>query len=289
MDLETKTRNYSRRTIDNYRLAVKRYFVSVSDPRDIVNPERIKEYLVGLAETSGYNPSTINIHRCALTFYAKEVLKREDVGFEVPRMKEPRTLPKVYSLQEVERIILGARNIKHRLLLMLTYGCGLRLNEVRNIRIRDVEYERGILMVRRGKGAKDRAVNLDENLIAELKYFLRGRDVSEYLFLSQLSHERLSVRTVGKIYENACDTAGVARKGGIHTLRHSFATHLLEGGISLRYIQELLGHQSSKTTEIYTHVSKDSIRKVRSPISKLKLPHLMMRLGKADSQLDYTE
>jgi integrase/recombinase XerD len=185
-------------------------------------------------------------------------------------MKTGRQLPKVYSEQQVEQIIKAPASLKHRLVLMLAYGCGLRLEEVRTVRSGDFDFDKILLRLRCGKGRKDRIVMLDPVIAETAQGFLKHRTVG-HLFTRDGSSEPLDRRTISKIFDNACAKAGVPKLGGIHTLRHSFATHLLEHGTDLRYIQELLGHASSKTTEIYTHVSARVIGNIKSPISNLKL------------------
>ena len=185
-------------------------------------------------------------------------------------MKTGRPLPKVYSEQQVEQILKAPANLKHRLILMLAYGCGLRLEEVRTIRSGDFDFAKKLLRLRRGKGQKDRIVMLDPVITETVQAFLKHRPEG-FLFTRNGSDDLLDRRTISKIFDNACAKAGVPKLGGIHTLRHSFATHLLEHGTDLRYIQELLGHASSKTTEIYTHVSARVIGNIKSPISNQNL------------------
>ena len=186
-------------------------------------------------------------------------------------MKTGRQLPKVYSEQEIEKLILSLENPKHRLLLMIAYGCGLRLEELRTLKTADFDFDKNILRLQQGKGRKDRIIMLDPVIRNQVEMHMRLNPGSNYLFISNQTKELLTRRTVSKIFDNACAKADIPKLGGIHTLRHSFATHLLEHGTDLRVIQELLGHSSSKTTEIYTHVSTKVIGKVQSPIAHLSL------------------
>jgi integrase/recombinase XerD len=172
------------------------------------------------------------------------------------------------------RFAKGAEsNLKHRLILMLAYGCGLRLNEIRHLKREDIERDRAVITVRQGKGKKDRIIMLDEALRPALDAYLKKGAGRVWLFEGYDPGQMISSRTIGLIFDHACQKAGVAKKSRIHGLRHSFATHLLEQGTDLRYIQELLGHNSSKTTEIYTHVSKAAITRIRSPLAKIELRH----------------
>ena len=204
-------------------------------------------------------------------FFYLNVLKFKIPVESLPHMKTGRSLPKVYSEQEVEKILSCETNQKHRLILMLAYGCGFRLSELRYLKKIDVQMDRDLIVVRQGKGKKDRVVMLDPVIKSEIEYNLKMTPCKNYLFEGYASGKALTKSTISKVYQNACQKAGIQIQGGIHTLRHSFATHLLEHGTDLRYIQELLGHTNSKTTEIYTHVSAKIISKIRSPVAHLNL------------------
>jgi len=263
-------RNYSHRTIRNYCDIVSTYFDWLNDssePEDMA----IKQYILYLKDTKRLSPKTINLHLAALRFYYTEILKKLIPLENVPRMKVSKSLPKVYSEQQIERLIQSTINPKHRLLLMLAYGCGLRLEELRTLKISDFDLDKKLLRLCFGKGKKDRVLMLDQAIVDEVKIIMQERPTQEEVFLSEKTNQLLNRRTVAKIFENACDKAKIPRLGGIHTLRHSFATHLLEQGTDLRYIQKLLGHSSTKTTEIYTHVSAKVIAKIPSPLSRITL------------------
>jgi site-specific recombinase XerD len=152
---------------------------------------------------------------------------------------------------------------------MLTYGCGLRLEEVCMLKPADIGLDRKVVWIRKGKGKKDRMVMLDDTLAPYVESWLKNGCGKTYFFEGYTPGNHLSKRTIEKIYTNSCEKQGIDAQGGIHSLRHSFATHLLEQGVDLRYIQELLGHASSKTTEIYTHVAAHKIVAIRSPIAGL--------------------
>jgi site-specific recombinase XerD len=155
-------------------------------------------------------------------------------------------------------------------MLFLAYGCGLRLSEIRELEKSWIDFDRKDIRVI-GKGRKTRVVMIDDFIFEAIKkYIHENKTGKKFLFEGLYPGEMISKRTISKVYYNACEKAEIARKGGIHTLRHSFATHLLENGVDLRYIQTLLGHSSSKTTEIYTHVSPEAVRKIKSPIASLK-------------------
>jgi site-specific recombinase XerD len=264
LELELKARNYSRRTLENYRAASYHFLKWLAKEPTERDSDTIKQYQLFLKEKKHYSPRTVNLATAAIVFIYNEVLGIPISRSSLPRMKTGRALPKVYSQQDVEKIILGARNIKHRTMLTLAYACGLRISELRYLRPADIDLERNIVWVRRGKGEKDRAVMLDASIKPELEAFLKSGRGKTFLFEGYEPGKPLTTMTISKIYKHSCENAGIAPLGGIHTLRHSFATHLLEHGTDLRYIQELLGHASSKTTEIYTHVSSRIISRIRS-------------------------
>ena len=234
----------------------------------------IQRYQLFLKEKKNYAPRTINLVSAALLFFYSKVLKILFSKDNLPRMKTGRALPKVYSHEEIQRILLATQNPKHRLLLMFAYGCGMRLGELRYLKREDIELDRNVINIRQGKGKKDHVIMLDEVLKPEIISFFKTGAGHTWVFEGQISGQMISARTIELVFDHACHKAGVLKKGGIHTLRHSFATHLLEQGTDLRYIQELLGHSSSKTTEIYTHVSNAAITRIRSPLAKLNLQHI---------------
>jgi site-specific recombinase XerD len=164
----------------------------------------------------------------------------------------------------------GERNLKHKAMLMLAYGCGLRLGEIHGLQVGFVNFDEN-LVYPFGKGCKQRQVPLPAMLKPILSKFCINREISRPAFINDYDGGQLCDRTVQKVFENACERAGIQRQGGIHSLRHTFATHMLDAGYSLRVIQELMGHASSKTTEIYTHVSVQLIQSVKSPLDTVQV------------------
>jgi len=265
-----KLRNYSYRTVCNYGRAVAAYLDFLQRLPGSGDSKKVEEYLVNLKTVQELAPRTVNLAAAALAFFYRVVVSAESVMGRIPRMKPGRSLPNVYSLEEVERIINAAENPKHRLLIIMAYGCGLRLAEIAALKPEDIRWDRGVVLIH-GKGSKERQVPMDPSLAAELKEYCVKRGGSKYLFEGRAAGVPYPRRTIEKIYDNSVTAAGVCRRGGIHTLRHSCATHMLEQGISLRHIQEFLGHSSVKTTQVYTHVSSVEMGKIRSPIASLKL------------------
>ena len=268
---ELKLRNYSRQTSKNYIAAVSCYLERLNREPAAGDAPEIRNHQLYLKEQRGQSPRTVNLSTAAIQFFYLELLKLPLDASSLPRMKTGRSLPEVYSEAEVEKILSAEQNSKHRLMLMIAYGCGLRLSELRYLKREDIYIDRDLIKVRQGKGKKDRTVMLDPAMKGEIVQYMKGYQSKVFLFEGYTPGTPLTKTTISKVYHHACQKAGIACRGGIHTLRHSFATHLLEHGTDLRYIQELLGHSSSKTTEIYTHVSAKVISKIRSPIAHLNL------------------
>jgi len=265
-----RVRNYSRRTETNYAAFVKKFLAhTVKQPAQITK-EDVQTYLLQLRHEGNLAPRTVNLAAAAIQFFLREVVGLASAIEGIPRMKPGRSLPAVYALAEVERMLNATDNPKHRLLLMIVYGCGLRLEEATRLRPRDVQWQRGLLRIH-GKGAKDRDVPLEPFVAEALRAHLAASPDLVYVFEGADPGQPYSRRTISKIYEHACANAGVPKRGGIHSLRHSFATHHLEQGTDLRHIQTVLGHANVKTTMIYTHVNSDALAKIRSPIANLKL------------------
>ncbi len=266
---EINVRNLSSNTLKNYMAGVTQFLdrLTVESSKDWI--KAFKDHLIYLRDERKLAATTINLYANSIRFFIEEVLDIRPGEDILIKMKTDKTLPKVHSLESIKKIINAPSNFKHRLILMVTYGCGLRLSEVHSLRRENIDFDRKVVTIRKGKGKKDRVVMLDDALAELLKSWMNSGCGKEFLFEGYTEGEPLSRRTIEKIFENACIKAEIDSRGGIHSLRHSFATHLLEQGTDLRYIQELLGHASSKTTEIYTHVAIHKIVTIRSPIGGL--------------------
>lgn len=187
---------------------------------------------------------------------------------DIPRPKKKQTLPKMLTKEEVRKIINAVENPKHKLMLKICYGMGLRVSEVASLKLSDISSAEKTVLIEQGKGKKDRIVILPDSTLAELReYYLEYRP-KVYLFEGQYGGA-YSIRSIQAVFKRAMDKAGVKKKIGIHGLRHSFATHLLETGTDIRFIQELLGHNSIKTTQVYTHVTDVSKANIKSPLDTL--------------------
>lgn len=266
---QMKLRNFSRATMDNYSEAVLKYLEWLKRKPSEKDRPCVERFLIEQKNETGLSARTVNLEAAAIAFFYRAVAGHPGVVDRLPRMKPGKTLPQVYSEQEVAALLSSVSNHKHRCILMLAYGCGLRLSEITYLRPRDIEWDRTVIRIR-GKGSKDRIVPLDETLQNELRQHLSTVSAKTYVFESDQTGKALSKRTIEKTYENALNAAGIKKRGGIHTLRHSFATHLHEQGTDIRHVQAVLGHSSIKTTQIYTHVSTTQISRIISPLSRLK-------------------
>lgn len=265
---ELLSRKYSYRTVKSY-LYYNRNFQSFvnKDPHNVTDSD-IKDYLLYLAEEKQSATSTLNQAINALKFYYGSMLKRKFV-YEVKRPRKDKKLPIVLSKEEVAKILNSVDNVKHKAILMLVYSAGLRVGEVVRLRPEDVDSKRMLIHIKGSKGRKDRYTLLSEKALDILRLYWREYKPEKWLFEGFRDGRCISIRTIQAIFEHAKEKAGIRKDVTVHSLRHSFATHLLEGGTDLRYIQELLGHAHSKTTEIYTHVSTKSLGKIKSPLDGL--------------------
>jgi integrase/recombinase XerD len=260
---------YSPRTNESY-LALLEYFFRYfngKDPLEITGNE-VSEFIHEFIINQGYSGSYQNQMISAIkTFY--KISGRKKFSFEIlERPRRSRALPKVFSKDEVKRILNATKNNKHKLLLWMIYSCGLRRSEVTNIRLSDLDRERGILHIKEGKGRVDRIVPISAKVWEKIDEYLESYGPAEYLFEGQ-GGGKYSSESVYRVFKTALHNAGIKKDVGVHSLRHSYATHLHETGLDIRYIQELLGHKSTRTTEIYTHVSRRNLISVRSPIEDL--------------------
>lgn len=259
---------YSSQTVKTYRHHVERFFryTTTADARQEPQ-ELIRNYLLELIEKEKVSRAYHSQAVSAIKFLYKRVLHEEGLSKDIPRPPKERTLPTVLSKEEVQRIFAAVNNIKHKAILMLTYSAGLRVSEVVALKLKDIDEDRKMIHIRGAKGKKDRYTILSEVALAIInKYRMLNNQFNEYLFPGQLGEGHISIRSVEHIIQQAVEKIGIKKTVTVHTLRHSFATHLLEMGTDLRYIQELLGHSSPKTTEIYTHVSTRDICRIRSPL-----------------------
>ncbi len=258
----------SQKTVKAYTGHVKRLAKYYGKPVDQLDSVQVEEYLLSLVQDAGYAASSVNQAEAALKFLYREVLRQCEVVVNLPRMKQEKKLPDILTKQEVRQIISSVRNLKHRSMLAMAYSSGLRVGEVVRLTIKDVDSKRMLLHVRQSKGKKDRYTVLSAKALALLRDYARQYKPTEWLFEGAQPGKHISERAAQKVFEGACKKVGVIKDVSIHSLRHAFATHLLENGTDLRYIQELLGHSSPKTTEVYLHVTVSHISGIESPLDR---------------------
>jgi site-specific recombinase XerD len=231
----------------------------------------IREYLAQMASSGQVSPGYCRGARAVLVTLYETILKQPGRVADLPRMKRPKQLPIVLSAEEIVRIIKVTRNLKHKALLTTAYGAGLRVGEVVRLKRGDVDFDRMQVRVTAGKGAKDRYTLLARIAAKSLLEYIAAFKPQLWLFPGDDSTDHLSERAAQHVFEDAKKRAGITKKVTFHSLRHSFATHLHESGVGLRYIQELMGHDSIETTERYTHVTPEGKERIESPLDKLKL------------------
>jgi site-specific recombinase XerD len=216
--------------------------------------------------------ATVNQVFNALRFLYVELYKMPFAIGSIPRPRKEKRLPVVLDKSEALRIFDAVENLKHKTILMLIYSAGLRVGEAVRLRIEDVDSTRRLIHLKGAKGKKDRYTLLSDVVLERLREYYKEYKPKEYLFEGAVGRKHLAERSVQSVFERAAKAAGIRKPVSVHSLRHSFATHLLESGVDLRYIQELLGHSSSKTTEVYTHVSQKTLGKIVSPLDSALSP-----------------
>lgn len=266
---DMELRGFSPRTKQTYLDWVWRLSKHNGKSPDLLGDEEIRDFLHYLLKARKAKQSTVNQAYSAFRFFYKITLEREWNEEKTPRSKQPKKLPVVLSMEEIEKIFKNTNNLKHKAILMTIYSGGLRRDEAVNLKIEDIDSKRMMIKVF-GKGSKDRYTLLGEKALDILRAYWKIYQPTSYLFPSSTKDRHIDASTVGKVLKKSIELSNIHKKATLHTLRHSFATHLLESGADIYYIQKLLGHSSVKTTEIYLHVAKRDIVKIKSPIDLLK-------------------
>ena len=265
-----KSQRYSPNTIKTYTEALGVFFQFHSNKA----PEKLEiediihfntGYILRKNLSASYQNQVIN----AIKLFYRNRFKRFMNLDNIQRPRREKRLPNVLSKQEIKAILEAPTNLKHRALLSLIYACGLRRSEVLNLTLKDVLSDRNLLFIRQSKGKKDRVVPISHKIIEMLRDYYKAFKPKTWLFEGQYTGEQYSERSLQLVLKQALQKAGNKKPVSLHWLRHSYATHLLESGTDLRYIQELLGHSSSRTTEIFTHVSTQNLQQIRSPFDDL--------------------
>jgi integrase/recombinase XerD len=260
-------KRYSESTIRTYSAYFKDFIYYFKDlVLDDITKEEINDYMGYLIQHEQISASEQNQRINAIKFYFDKILEREKLLYSIDRPRKRNSLPSVLSKNEVKQIIKHCNNLKHRCILALIYSAGLRRSELINLKISDIATERGLIKITDAKGKKDRYTLLSTPLLDQLREYYKKHRPQFWLFEGNSPRSQYSATSIGNILREAAKRAQINKRVTPHMLRHSFATHLLEQGTDLRYIQELLGHESSKTTEIYTHVTNRNIGKIKNPL-----------------------
>lgn len=260
---ELKLRKYSPKTIKAYLACVANYLKFKKNDYGIVDVDSIKQYLLSQID-KGMSSQTTNQSLQAINFFCWNVLKfsgKIDIRFA----KTPSKLPIVLSRNEIQSILASINNEKHKLMIALAYSGGFRVSEIINLKIKDINLEELTIHIKGAKGNKDRITIFPEKLVKDIGKLISNNTSDSYVFISERGG-KLTERTAQKVFENALKKTDIKKDATFHSLRHSFATHLLENGVDVRYVQELLGHQNIRTTQIYTHVTNPSIKNIKSPL-----------------------
>ena len=260
-----KNRRYSENSIRQYIKYIKELKTKLKCNFCDLKKEEISLYIYEtcLTKSSSYQNQLVNA--------VKLILKVNMLEFDITKIERPKNakeLPTVLSKEEVFKLLSEVKNFKHKMILSIIYSAGLRVSEAVNLEIKDINEDRMLINIRAAKGKKDRVVVLSEKILNMFKNYKKEYKPSKYVFEGEKG-EKYSIRSIQSIFTKAKKNTGINKDATVHSLRHIYATHLLEGGTDLRYIQELLGHSSSKTTEIYTHVSKKAIQNIKSPIDDI--------------------
>lgn len=258
--------NYSRNTIKSYTRIIQALFLFFKRiPLQNLGQKELHEYLLHLSHEEK-SPQTISLTANAINFLYTQIYNKKDFK-KLKHPKKSKKLPVVLTRKQIRLLLTQVINSKHKLILMLAYSAGLRVSEVVNLRIRDIDCEEKTVMIRQGKGKKDRISILADKLIIDLKTMTNNKSGDLYLFESNRGG-KLTRETLQKVFHKAFAKSGIKTQATFHSLRHSFATHLLENGTDIRYVQKLLGHSNIRTTQLYTQVTNPALKKIISPLDQ---------------------
>ena len=260
---ELKLRNYSRKTIKSYLGCLADYFRFSKVINKNPDIAKIKEFLLA-KQDAGQSSQTTNVHLHAIKYFYHEIMKSSS-SIDIKFAKTPNKLPAVLSRHDIKRILDAVSNEKHHLMISLAYAGGLRVSEITSLKVKDVNLDDLTIHLKGVKGNKDRITIFPEKLRVKIEKIIGGKGGNDFVFESERGG-KLSERTAQKIFENALYKTGIKKEATFHSLRHSFATHLLENGVDVRYVQELLGHANIRTTQIYTKVTNPALKKIKSPL-----------------------
>jgi len=260
---ELRLRKYSPKTVKSYVACVAEYLHAKQKDFNSVDVDFIKKYLLSKVD-KGFSSQTTNQHLQAINFFCWNVLKYQG-KIDIRFAKNPSKLPIVLSRDEIQSILAEINNEKHNLMIAVAYAGGLRVSEIINLKVKDINLAELTIHIKGAKGNKDRITILPEKLVKNIEKLISNKNSDEYVFASERGG-KLTERTAQKVFAQALKKAGIKKEATFHSLRHSFATHLLENGVDVRYVQELLGHANIRTTQIYTKVTNPMLKNIKSPL-----------------------
>jgi len=271
LEQHLRLKGYSLSTIRTYSNEIAVFLRAIKQhSADAFTVQRLKDYFQYCSRHLKLTENTLHSRINALKFYYEQVLKRDRFFWDIPRPKKANLLPKVLSKEEMIRLLKAIENKKHKTMVMLGYACGLRVSEIIGLEMQDIDNDRQLLFIRRAKGKKDRMVSLSPVMVAMLNEYIKIYKPKKYVFEGQTKSTCYSIRSLESIIKAAKDKAGILKSGSMHMLRHSFATHLLDKGTDVVYIQKLLGHNDLKTTLRYLHVTNKDTLNILSPLEDIK-------------------
>lgn len=259
IERELKIRNYSPKTIKSYLYSIKEYFLFKKTELEKLDINNIKNFLL-LCKEKNISAQTRNLFLNAIKFFYRI---KTNVKIDIRFAKKDNKLPVVLSRTEIKKIIETTKNTKHKLLLSLAYGSGLRVSEAVDLKVKDIDLEELIIHLKQAKGKKDRITIFPEKLKTDIRRFTDKNN--GFVFESERGG-KLTTRTAQKVFENSLKKTDIKKNATFHSLRHSFATHLLENGVDVRYVQELLGHRNIRTTQRYTQITNPKLKNIKSPL-----------------------
>lgn len=266
---DMQLRNFAPGTQRCYIAAVAGLVKYCRQSPETISPEQIQDYVLHLLRERKLAVGSCHAIVTALRFFYTVTLGRDQSSVPIPQIKSTTCLPEILSCKEIKKLFAAIGNPKHKSLLMTTYGGGLRVSEVVRLKLTDIQTDRMMIRVEQGKGMKDRYTLLSKRLLKELRDYWKIKRPAVWLFPGQPKNKPMSTRMAQKVYARAVSKAEIKRKGGIHTLRHCFATHLLEAGEDIRTIQLLMGHRSILTTVRYLQVTSKTLQGTKSPLDLL--------------------
>ncbi len=272
MERVLQLKSYSPNTINNYNQGFSLFLVYYWEKEiATITKKEIEDYLLYLKKEKKLSETAIHSSINSIKFYYEQVLKKPRTIYEVERPKKPIQNPKVFSKEEIEKMLNVTTNLKHKTILMVCYSSGLRISEVVSLKVKEIDSKRMVLNILASKGKKDRIVPLSKVTLKYLRAYYETYKPKEYIFEGQDGKEAYSTRSIQKILAIAKEKAGIIKAGSVHTLRHSYATHLLDRGVDITYIQKILGHNDLKTTLRYLHVTNRDLMKIESPLDDLEV------------------